>query len=157
MVSMTKRLRVSSLSSRRTSRFCMFLPMGVFVNGRVRQGAGCRHQLQSPCEALLKERLGETDQSRAFTAHMLANVLRIVGLEIEIMRLGKVNQNRHHFTQAQARGRPSLASHSQLPGILPCNQPLTEIIDMTNRLRILITEHLPLLENFCWRTSILPA
>ena len=39
---------------------------------------------------------------------MLTYVLRIVGLEITIMRLLKVNQNRYHFTQAQARGRPSL-------------------------------------------------
>ena len=72
-----------------------------------------------------------TDQSREFTALMLTCVLRIAGLEIAAMRLVKVNQNRYHFIQAQARGRPSLAIHGQQLGILPCNQPLTEIIDMT--------------------------
>ena len=30
-------------------------------------------------------------------------------------------------------GRSSLPSHAQQPGILPCSQPLTEVIDMTEQ------------------------
>ena len=64
---------------------------------------------------------------------MLTYLLPIVGFEIEIMRLVKMNQNRHHVAHAHTSRRPSLASHAQSLGILPSSQSLTEIIDMAEQ------------------------
>ena len=74
-----------------------------------------------------------TDQTGKFTAHMLAYLLRVIRFEITIMRLMKVDQNRHHFTQAQTRRRSAFACHPQQLGILPGSHPLTKIIDMTEQ------------------------
>ena len=75
---------------------------------------------------------------------MLANVLLIVCLEITIMRLMKVDQNRHHFTQAQTRRRSAFACHPQQLGILPGSHPLTKIIDMTEQFEYTHLERLSL-------------
>ena len=56
----------------------------------------------------------------------------------------------------RTRGRSSLPSHAQQPGILPCSQPLTEIIDLAEQSEFLIIEHLYSLGNFGWTASILP-
>jgi len=77
-----------------------------------------------------------------------------MGLEITTMRLVKVNQNRHYFTQAQPRGRPALASHAQQIGNLPCNQPLTEVIGTSEQIEYaILPAPFSVLENSCCRAA----